>query len=157
MATRKNAKGRRDGGTYFGLPHALMDHQNYLRLSAKAVKLLNDIGRQYNGFNNGDLCATFKLMKKRGWVSKSTLCDALEELIHYGMIVLSRQGGRHMPSLYALTWQPIDECKGKLDIKATIVAPGIWKNDYDIYIPRRIIKKNRCPNNRDKTDRQSGQ
>lgn len=141
MAKLEKVKGRMNAGTYFGLPHAVMDHPNYLRLSPKAVKLLNDIGRQYNGFNNGDLCATFSLMKKRGWVSKSTLHDALEELIHYGLIMLSRQGGRHTPSLHALTWQRIDECKGKLDISATTVPPGLWKKDYVDYIPSRVLKK----------------
>ena len=141
MVSRLKAKGRKDAGSHFGLPHAVMDCPNYLRLSTKAVKLLNDIGRQYNGFNNGDLCATFSLMKKRGWISKSTLNEALYELLHYGLILLSRQGGRHRASLYALTWQAIDECKGKLDIRATKIPPGTWKQVYDQFIPKRSSKK----------------
>ena len=27
------------------------------------------------------------------------------------------------PNLYAITWQPIDECGGKLDVKPTTNAP----------------------------------
>jgi len=33
---------------------------------------VNDLGRQYNGKNNGDLCATWSMMAKRGWSSRST-------------------------------------------------------------------------------------
>lgn len=127
--TREKLKGRRSSGTYFGLPHAVMDSVNYLNLSAKAIRLLNDLGRQYNGKNNGDLCATWSVIKKRGWSSRSTLYKALQELLHYGLIIKSKQGGKHAPSLYALTWQSIDECKGKLDIRETITPSGEWKTE----------------------------
>ena len=102
-----------------------MDSQNYLRFSYKAVKLLTDLGRQYNGRNNGDFCAAYSVMRKRRWRSKSTLEEALEELIYYGFITLTRQGGRNKANLYALTWWAIDECKGKLDIQETKVQPGL--------------------------------
>ena len=141
MASRIKTKGRRNAGTFFGLPHAVMDSANYLRLSTKAVKLLNDIGRQYNGFNNGDLCAAFSIMRPRGWVSKGTLAEALEELLHYGLIMVSRQGGRHKATLYAVTWQAIDECKGKIDIRATTTAPALWKEDREKFIPKRKARK----------------
>jgi len=120
---------RKQVGTYFGIPHVVMASSNYVRLSSHAVKLLNDLGFQYNGYNNGDLCATWTLMKKRGWKSASTLHKALKELMHYGLIVKSRLGGRHMPTLYCLTWQSVDECKGKLDINPTNTPYGYWKED----------------------------
>ena len=41
--------------------------------------------------------------------------------------IVSRMGGRNTCSLYALTFQAIDECKGKLDISSSIVASGDWK------------------------------
>ena len=127
MSSRAKIKSRREGGTYFALPHVVMDSSNYLRLSAKSVKLLNDLGRQYNGKNNGDLCATWSMMKKRGWASASTSHEALKELLHYGLIIKSRQGGRHSPTLYAMTWHAIDECKGKLDVPETNIPSGEWK------------------------------
>jgi len=146
MNSRNKNKNRKDAGTYFGLPHAVMDSPNYMQLSAKSVKLLNDIGRQFHGFNNGDLCATYSLMQKRGWVSKNTLEEALNELLHYGLILLSRQGGRHRASLYALTWHPINECKNKLDINKTKISPGIWKQNCDVFVPKRLLKKHKhCP------------
>lgn len=129
MTSRQKIKGRKESGLYFGLPHAVMDSHNYLQLSAHAVKLLNDLGRQYRGYNNGDLCATWSMMEKRGWKSRSTLFKALKDLLYYGLIIKSKQGGKHAPSLYAVTWKPIDDCKGKLDIKETIIPTGDWKVD----------------------------
>ena len=122
---RQKIKGRRESGSYFALPHAVMDAPNYTRLSSKAVKLVNDLGRQFNGNNNGDLCAAWSIMEKRGWKSRSTLHYALQESIHYGLIMQTRQGERHRPSLYALTWQAIDECKGKLEVRETKTPPGL--------------------------------
>lgn len=119
---------RRKQGQYFALPHAVMASTNYIKLSAHAVKLLTDLGLQYNGKNNGDLCATWSMMKMRGWKSSSTLYKAINELIGYGFICKSRQGGRHKPNLYALTWNNIDDCKGKLDISPTIAPLGTWRN-----------------------------
>jgi len=107
----------------------------------KAIKLLLDAGMQYNGYNNGDICLTTSLMEKRGWTSKAGLQEALEELVHYGMIVLTRQGGRNRASLYALTWREIDECSGKLDIKSSKIPPGDWKTIKEKYIPKRKRKK----------------
>lgn len=147
MVRRLKIKNRKEAASYLGLPHAVLDSQNYLRLTAKAVKLLNDAGRQYNGINNGDICVTFSIMNKRGWISKATLQEALEELIHYGFLILTRQGGRHKASLYCISWRPINECKDKLDVKSTNVAPGDWKVVKEDYIPKRLLKK-RCPNNR---------
>ena len=141
MKTRRKVKGRWDAGRFFGLPHAVIDSPNYLRLSTKAVKLLIDIGRQYNGYNNGDLCAAYSVMQARGWSSKGTLSEAFEEVLHYGLIMISRQGGRNRASLYALTWQSIDECKGKLDIQETRIAPGKWKQEHGQFIPKRNAKK----------------
>jgi len=66
-------------------------------------------------------------MQKRGWHSKGTLDRALKELKAKGWIIVSRMGGRNMCSLYALTFQAIDECKGKLDIYPSNVASGDWK------------------------------
>tara|TARA_R110001583_G_scaffold195485_1_gene374109 strand:- start:1735 stop:2145 length:411 start_codon:yes stop_codon:yes gene_type:complete len=124
---------RKQSGQYFGLPHAVMASPNYIRLSSHAVKLLNDLGFQYNGKNNGDLCATWSMMIQRGWKSASTLYKAINELTHYGFIFKSRQGGRHKPTLYSLTWQSIDECKGKLDIKPTNAPQGLWREEKPDY------------------------
>ena len=124
---RGKHKGRRENGTYTGIPHAVQDCANWAACTATAIKMLCDLARQYNGGNNGDLCAALSVLKRYGWTHPETVTWALRELRHFGFILLTRQGGRHAPSLYGLTWCAIDECKGKLDSAATTVPPGDWK------------------------------
>lgn len=130
---RTKVKGRRESGTFLALPHAILRSKNYINLSPKAIKLLIDLAMQFNGSNNGDYCKTWKIMKKRGWKSNATLHEALKELMYYGFIVCTRQGGRHQASLYAVTWLAIDQCKGKLDINETRTPPGDWKIEKNCY------------------------
>ena len=124
---RRRLKGRSESGGFLALPHRVINSSKFLTLSPKAVKLLVDLAAQYKGHNNGDFSMAWKFMKARGWRSKQTLYAARDELIEKGFLMLTRQGGKHQCSLYAITWQPIDECKGKLDVSATRVAPGNWK------------------------------
>jgi hypothetical protein len=124
---RERIKGRRDTGWFFRMPVAVLDSPAYCGLSFKARALLFDLGAQYRGNNNGDLAAAWSVMKKRGWKSKDTLQRALLELLEVGMIELTRQGGLHCASLYAVTWLSIDECGGKLDVKSTAVPTNLWK------------------------------
>ena len=105
-----------------------MDSPAYITLSAKAVRLLLEFARQYNGFNNGALCAAWRLMQPRGWNSRDTLRQALVELLEHDLILLTRQGGKHKASLYALTWKAIDDCRGKLDVSPTRTPPGNWQS-----------------------------
>ena len=58
---------------------------------------------------------------------RDQLAKAKKELIKQDVIHLTRQGGRNKCSLYALTWFPNDECKGKLDITSTTTAPVNWR------------------------------
>lgn len=125
--SRQKAKGRKDCGSFVAVPHVVLEHPNYAILSPRAVKLLWDLYAQYRGQNNGDLCAAFSLMKKKGWTSKDQLWKAIEELKQRGWIVVTRQGGRNKPNLYAVTFKAVDECKGKLDIKPTVAPLGTWK------------------------------
>ncbi|CAI8342153.1 MAG: Uncharacterised protein [Gammaproteobacteria bacterium] len=114
-------------GRFFALPAAVTNSQNYRHLSSGAVKLMIDLGTQYNGKNNGDLCAAFTLMKRFGWRSKDTLTRKITELRNAEIIELSKQGGLHMgPNLYAFTWLPIDECGGKLDVPPTKTGSKIF-------------------------------
>jgi hypothetical protein len=124
------AKGRREAGRFIALPHCCLEHDNFVRMSSKAVKLLVDICLQYNGHNNGDLTVAFSIMKTRGWKSKQTLFLAKEELLHYGWIICTRTAlSQRTANLYAVTFRPIDDCRGKLDIKSTKVAPHNWKTE----------------------------
>jgi len=126
---RQRIKGRKECGNFVMLPKACLMHDNFIALSPYAVKLLIDLYANYNGFNNGDFCCTWSMMKVRGWRSESTLNNARKELLYYGWIICSRHGGRNKSSLYAVTFQSIDECKGKLDEKETVTALGYWKEE----------------------------
>ena len=130
--TTRNEKRRRNMGRqttqpFLSLPHNVLDHESFRTLSPRATKLLIDIAAQYRGCNNGDLCAPLSVMRKRGWKSNDQLFKARKELLDRGLVLTSRQGGLNKCSLFALTWFQIDDCKGKLDIQSTTVAPHNWK------------------------------
>lgn len=101
--------------SFAGIPRVVMDSPDYTNLSGNAIRLLNEFAYQFKGANNGDLCASWTLMKERGFSSKSTLSRVVKELQEADLIILTRQGQfiRNTPSLYALTWNPIDECVSK--------------------------------------------
>ena len=131
---RRRIKGRQTISQFLMLPHNVLNHPKYVSLSPRAVKLLLDITVQYNGRNNGDLCAPLSLMNLRGWNSSDQLHKAKKELVSNEDILVSRQGGLNKASLYAVTWVPVDECNGKLDIAATKTAPVRW-NDRSLSPP----------------------
>lgn len=120
-------KGRRESGGFMALPHAVLDCENFKQLDAYAVKFLIDLFSQFKGSNNGDLCAAWSIMSKRGWRSKATLRKAILNLLKFGMITVTRQGGRKLATLYAVTFLAIDECGNKLDVRPTKVSSGDWK------------------------------
>ena len=84
---------------------------------------------QYNGNNNGDMCVTWKVAKRRGWKSSGTLHDAKQELVDKGWLELTRQGGKNQCSLFAVSLYPIDECGGKLEWSSTTKASNRWKSE----------------------------
>ena len=124
---RRRLKGRQSTKSFVMFPHELLEHVSVSQLSPRGAKLLLDIAVQYNGHNNGDLCAPLSLMKKRSWNSSDQLFKARKELVDRGLIATSRQGGLNKCSLFALTWFQIDECQGKLDILSTSSPPHDWK------------------------------
>lgn len=126
--SRRKFKGRSNHAPFFMWPRDVANSDTYRSLSAKAVKLLNDLYFQFRGVNNGDLAAAWGIMQPRGWKSRDTLHKALCELLAVGMIEKTRQGGRNRCSLYAVTWLPIDECNGKLDVPATRTPSGLWRH-----------------------------
>ena len=124
---RENIKGRKESGRFLAIPTQIPLSDQYAKLGAWSVKLLIDLYTQFNGKNNGDLCAAWSMMCKRGWRSKGTLSRSITNLIDEGFILKTRQGGKHKASLYAVTFRGVDECNGKLDIKPIPVPPNTWK------------------------------
>lgn len=135
--SREKVKGRKSGHSFLRLIHPLLDHPNFYSLSPRAVKLLIDIASQYRGSNNGDLCATYSVMKKRGWSSNDQLQKGLKELLERGWLIQTRQGYRpRVASLYALTWEAINECSGKLEVNATKTPLNNWRQKPPLKPPR---------------------
>lgn len=121
---RSNKRKSSFKGGFAGIPRVVMDHPDYLNLSGNAVKLLNELARQYRGKNNGDLTLAYSLLKHRGFNSKGTIERCRDELLSATMIIQTRAGRFINPggvcALYALTWHPIDECGGKLEIGPSV-------------------------------------
>lgn len=111
------------------LIHAYFQSNEYAELSARAVKALVDLYCQYRGGNNGDLCAAWSIMSKCGWTSRSQLEKALDELLAKGWISVTRQGGRRVPTLYAVSFLGIDACGGKLDVSPCPMPTHLWRRD----------------------------
>jgi hypothetical protein len=90
----------------------------WAKLPASAKALFLEFGAQYNGHNNGDLHCAMKLLQKRGWRSSATVDKAKKKLLEVGLIHETRSG-RFLPgansrcALYAIAYEPINECKGK--------------------------------------------
>lgn len=125
--TRAKSKGRRDGGNFLLLPHALLKCNDFNSLSGSALKVLLHLASQFNGKNNGDLSATLTDVKAKGVRSSSTLAAAIVELQQRNLIICTRTGRFMRPggrcALYGLTWLPIDDCPGKdLEHPPTTVA-----------------------------------
>ena len=125
---REKAKNRKESGRFAQLPHVVLNSADYISLSYKSKALLVDLVYQYNGKNNGDLTAALGFLKKRGWVRSATLSSAANELLEANLIIRTREGRFQNPysrcALYAITWQPINECEGKdLEVRATSTPP----------------------------------
>jgi len=116
------------GGCAFIIPLAALRHDNLKRLSPYACKLLLDLGRQYSGFNNGYLCASWSLMRHQGWRSPTTLHRAMLELEHYRVIARTQQGGLNKPNLHGFTWRKINEKPGRpIDCGPSLAPSNDWQ------------------------------
>lgn len=68
----------------------MLQSDQWASLTPYEVKLLIDLAAQYNGSNNGDLCAPMTLMRRHGWRSPATLHRARKGLVRKGFIELTR-------------------------------------------------------------------
>ncbi|MFP5441355.1 MAG: hypothetical protein ACLGHJ_07675 [Gammaproteobacteria bacterium] len=79
--------------------------------------MLLALAAQYNGNNNGNLCAALTVVRNYGLNSSDTVSTNLRRLEQASLIVRTRDGmfcgGASTCALFALTWRPIDACPGK--------------------------------------------
>lgn len=111
----------------FVLPKALMKLPDFRHLPYSAFKVLMVLGYQFNGRNNGNLAASHSMLQQWGGMAESTLSKSLKVLQDKNLIVKTRSNYKGKAgarcALYALTWWPIHECKGKgLELEPTLKA-----------------------------------
>ena len=131
-------KRKRSPGGYCAVNHDFLRSETVNSLSYKASKLFLQILSQYSGYNNGDFCITWSLMRKQNWRSKQTLDRARKELLDKGIIEITRWGGLNRAQLYALTLYSVDECKGKLDVKPSTYPKNIWRKNESVPILKKL-------------------
>lgn len=145
MSKKKVKHHNRHGKKQFAqLDYGMLESEAFANLSPYALKLFMSLLPQYNGFNNGALILSWRLMKKRGWVSNSALYKARDELIRDGWLIITRQGGERSMTLYAVTTYPLSEdVKKKFDSKIEITnAPlNTWKTQFKENPPVKLPSK----------------
>jgi hypothetical protein len=103
---RAKLTGKGKNGRFYATPATVFDSPAYKSLSAHGFKLWHDLMTQYNGKNNGAICAILSQLEPRGWV-RGSLYNALNELIAKGFLVRNFQGGLKQvggkPSRYRFT------------------------------------------------------
>lgn len=107
---------RQQGERFAKIPLELLKEPAVTTLPHAAFRMLVILAAGYSGGNNGTLAATDKWVKQFGMVSKDTTYSALHELIERGLIEVTRPGMkyRRLPTLYAITWQSINNRNGKV-------------------------------------------
>jgi len=123
---RSRMTGRGGQPSFLKLLHHVIDSPEFGALKGSALKMLIDLARQYNGKNNGNLRAS--LLRQSGrWKSEDTMSVAIDQLVDGGWLVKTKQGGMGIgPSLFAVTWWPIDACEGRHDHPIESVASNLW-------------------------------
>ncbi|WP_295400906.1 hypothetical protein [uncultured Thiocystis sp.] len=129
---RGRVKGRATSGSFTALPHSVFRASGerpapVANLHPSARAFLVDICQQLNGRNNGNLAASPSVMSAYGWTTGSGINSAVVELVAFGYLVQTRQGGRNRCSLYGVTWRGIDE--GPHDAKPDPVPLNLWHAD----------------------------
>lgn len=124
-------------GRFAGIPLNVVNSVAYKSLTGNAAKLLTILTYFYNSYNNGNLAITQSILGD--WITKNTMYSARDELLIKGFIVINAYGGRSfggkkLPSLYALTFYPMNELKEKNgEIRFAHYPPSqsslsYWKN-----------------------------
>ena len=99
--------------SFASIPRYVIDTKAFMCLRGNSVKLLVLLASQYKGNNNGDLIITHSFYKTF-FKSSQTMYAARDELEQKGFIATNAFGGMScggykQPSLYALTWLPVDD------------------------------------------------
>ena len=113
MSKKKFKKKFRGSDNFTNIPRYVIHTPAFMSLRGNSVKLLVLLATQYKGNNNGDLIITHSFYKTF-FKSSQTMYAARDELEQKGFIATNSYGGMSyggykQPSLYALTWLPVDD------------------------------------------------
>jgi len=96
-ASGKTKRRRRGSGPPFiQLFHWMVDMPAWHSLSPRAVVAYLEIGRRYNGTNNGSLHLSARELARTWNWSKTSAAEAIEELVEKGFIEVTRASGFNM-------------------------------------------------------------
>ena len=124
---RGKLKGRKSKPKFVNIPTAVINSPEWAELSLVERAFILDLMGSYSGYNNGDLSCAWKIMRSRGWRSRDTLNRARKATLERGFTMITRHGHRNAATLYAVTFLPIHECKGKLEVNPTRTPPHTWR------------------------------
>lgn len=127
----EKAKGRRERGSFAQIPANVLQSPEFHGITGEAVRLLLALAAQYNGHNNGNLCAALSVARQYGFKSGDTLARAIAGLIEAGLIIRTREGmfngAGSKCALFAIAWKAIDPCPGKdLTVAPTKAPPRLF-------------------------------
>ena len=114
------------------IPIRVMICSAYKTLPAGFQRVLWILAAQYDGTNNGDLSLTRKMGRHFGLNNERCRSRGLRELDERGLIQKTLQGGlsyggQKCPTLWALTWRPIDYFDGR-KLEAVRLPAESWRN-----------------------------
>lgn len=131
-STHMDGSGAKWDVRFVPLPHAVMMHPTYAKLSGGSVKLLLTLASDYMGKNNGHLIATVARMSRIGIKSKESIANSLRQLIDLGFVIRTHASVVRDPAMYAISWLPINEPPRGQKYDAGILpgnqALDLWRN-----------------------------
>lgn len=130
---------------YAMLPRSVLESEAWRTLPYFAMAVLVAIAAQYNGQNNGDLALSWAMAQRFGIRSHNHHVAALRLLLERGLIEKTLQGGMRPlgPTLYAVTWHPIDRREGGYDFaEQSETASRAFENWQPIGTAGGPLKKN---------------
>lgn len=95
------------GGAWVGIPHVVLDSAAYRDLGLMARAVLVELVRRFNGYNNGDIAASFdQLSECLSNTNRRAISAAIVELFEHGMVEIVAGADRlhHKARRYRLTF-----------------------------------------------------
>jgi hypothetical protein len=90
------------------LPRSVLDSEAWRNLRLHARRFIDCLmieHLRHGGKENGQLKATHRQLIARS-ISARLIAPAIREACRSGLVRITRPGGRHLPTLYELTWLP---------------------------------------------------